>query len=73
MDEIMKYKTTRSTKEGFIRKAISVHGEGRYVYTKVDYINNKTPVTIICKTHGEFKQRPDNHLHGAGCPECRYI
>jgi very-short-patch-repair endonuclease len=25
---------------------------------------------IACKKHGEFEQRPDNHLRGDGCPSC---
>lgn len=73
MDEINKYESTRKTKEDFIKDSIAVHGEGTFIYTKVIYINNKTPVTLICPLHGEFEQRPDHHLHGAGCPVCRYI
>lgn len=73
MDEINKYKTMRKTTDDFIKDSIAVHGEGTFIYTKVKYINNKTPVILICPLHGEFEQRPDNHLHGAGCPVCRYI
>ena len=55
--------------EEFIAKAKRVHGD-KYDYSKVNYINNKTPVCIICPEHGEFWQRPDNHLQGQGCPVC---
>lgn len=55
--------------ESFIEKAKEVHGN-RYDYSKVQYINYKTKVCIICKEHGEFWQAPDNHLHGQGCIEC---
>lgn len=57
------------TTEEFIKKAKEVHGD-KYDYSKVEYKTNKTPVTIICPIHGEFKQRPANHLSGNGCKKC---
>lgn len=60
----------RSNKDEFINKAITVHGN-KYDYSKVEYINCDTLVTIICPEHGEFKQTPYNHLHGCSCPNCR--
>lgn len=59
----------KNSKETFVEKAKSKHGD-KYDYSKVEYINNKTPVIIVCKRHGEFKQRPDSHLHGKGCYYC---
>jgi len=64
----------RKTAEKFIEDARKVHGD-KYDYSKVEYINAKTPVTIICPEHGEFERTPDNHLHGShglglGCPNC---
>lgn len=53
----------------FEEKARKVHGD-KYIYTLVNYINNSTDVDIICRIHGVFKQRPQNHLNGAGCPYC---
>lgn len=53
----------------FIEKAHIVHGD-KYDYSKVEYINNQTPVCIICPVHGEFWQRPINHLQGQGCHKC---
>jgi hypothetical protein len=55
--------------EEFIQKAKLVHGD-KYNYSKVEYINNHTKVTIICPKHGEFKQQPANHLNNMGCPKC---
>ena len=55
--------------ETFIEKAIAVHGD-KYDYSKVNYIGNKIPVTIICPKHGEFSSRPNDILMGHGCPEC---
>ncbi|MBR4699500.1 MAG: hypothetical protein IKP16_06090 [Prevotella sp.] len=57
------------TTEEFIAKAKAVHGD-RYDYSKVEYINNSTPVVIVCSEHGAFEQRPHNHLNGNGCPKC---
>jgi hypothetical protein len=46
-----------------------VHGD-RYDYSRVDYINSKTPITIVCREHGPFEQKPNAHLTGHGCPAC---
>lgn len=59
----------QDTTESFIKKAQSVHG-GRFDYSKVDYKNAHTHVTIICADHGPFKQSPSNHLAGKGCDKC---
>jgi len=55
--------------DGFVNKAKSIHGN-KYDYSKVDYIDSKTKVKIICEEHGEFEQQPYNHLRGKGCPKC---
>ena len=57
-----------NTKE-FVEKSIIVHGD-KYDYTNVNYINNITPVDIICKEHGSFFQKPSHHLQGCNCPVC---
>ena len=59
----------KSNTEEFIKKAKKVHGD-KYDYSKVNYIGSKIEVTIICPEHGEFKQRPNDHLNGIGCPKC---
>jgi len=43
-----------------------------YEYGGGKYINNKTEIEITCPKHGNFLQRPDNHLSGAGCEYCNY-
>ena len=57
------------TTEDFIKKGNLVHN-GKYDYSKVNYIDAKTKVCIICPEHGEFWQKPGNHLFGQRCPEC---
>ena len=61
----MKAKTTKQ----FIEKAKQVHGN-KYDYSKVEYVNNRTKVCIICPIHGEFWQTPNDHLDGCGCKKC---
>lgn len=57
------------TRDSFIEKANSIFN-GKYSYEKVNYVDYKTEVTITCPIHGDFKQRPSNHLKGHGCPHC---
>ena len=53
----------------FIKRSIAIHGN-KYDYSKVDYVNVKTKIIIICNKHGEFIQQPRNHLIGYGCAIC---
>ena len=62
--------TRALNKELFIEKAKEIHGD-IYDYSKVEYVNNKTKVCIICPEHGEFWQIPCNHLKGTKCPCCQ--
>ncbi len=56
------------TKEMFIEKAKSVHGDN-YNYDQVNYVNNHTKVIIYCKKcEDTFSQVPSSHLLGSGCP-----
>lgn len=57
------------TREEFIRRAREVHGD-KYNYDKSEYIGYDQPIVITCKRHGDFLQRPNDHLHGAGCGKC---
>lgn len=59
----------RMTQEDFIRRATEMH-DSKYDYSKVKYVDYRTKVTIGCSIHGEFKQTPDDHLQGKGCPKC---
>ena len=58
-----------SKQEKYIEKVIKKHGE-RYDLSKIDYINSTTPVTIICKNHGEFSKIPAELLRDGGCKKC---
>lgn len=61
----------RMTQEEFIRRAREIHGD-KYDYSKVNYVNSNTKVTIICPVHGEFQQAPSEHLVGKGCRQCYF-
>jgi hypothetical protein len=61
--QLIKYK--------FIEEFKKFHGN-KYDYSKVNYINARTKITIICPEHGEFEQLPYNHKRGNGCPKCLY-
>jgi hypothetical protein len=63
-------KGMRLTTEQFTEKANNTH-DYKYDYSKTVYVNAKTPIIIICNEHGEFTQRPTDHLHRkTGCPIC---
>ena len=62
----------KDCKDSFIEKAKQVHGD-KYDYSKVEYECSKKNVCIICPEHGEFWQKPANHLSGQGCPICGCI
>ena len=57
------------TATDFITSAEKTHGK-RYDYSLVEYVNNNTPVTIICHKHGPFLQTPKVHKLGSGCSRC---
>lgn len=66
----------RMTTEGFIARAIDLHGSC-YDYSKVVVNGSDNKVIIICPEHREFLISPNNHLRkgagegrGRGCPEC---
>ena len=59
----------RNSVESFIERAKQRHGD-KYDYSQVEYVDNRTKVTIVCPEHGPFSQTPSDHIQGAGCPKC---
>jgi hypothetical protein len=55
--------------EDFVEKATKRQNY-LYDYSKVNYINAREKVCIICKIHGDFLQSPNDHLNGRGCQKC---
>jgi hypothetical protein len=62
-------KTKTGTTEGFIKKAIERHGQV-YDYSQVIFKKAIKKIKIICSKHGIFRQTPNRHLQGQGCPKC---
>ena len=55
--------------EDWIKAASKLHNN-KYDYSKVNYVDAKTKVCIVCPEHGEFWQKPSAHMQGRGCPIC---
>lgn len=54
----------------FISELYNIYGDN-YDYSKINYVNAKTDVEIICKKHGSFMTNPSALLNGHGCKNCR--
>lgn len=54
----------------FIERSIEIHKD-KYDYSKVEYINSATKVSIFCKKHAKlFRQVAGYHMTGSNCPDC---
>jgi Zn finger protein HypA/HybF involved in hydrogenase expression len=63
----------RYNTETFIELAKKKHGETRYDYHQVFYVNGRTKVKIKCnKCSNVFFQKPIGHIGGHGCPHCAF-
>lgn len=60
----------RKSKETYLKQLINLYGD-TYDLSKVEYKNKYSPVTLVCKTHGEFSQQAVNLLKGKGCGKCQ--
>ena len=56
-------------KDEFIKRANNIH-KNLYDYSKIEYVDTRTKIKIICKKHGSFLQTPQKHMSGRGCPTC---
>lgn len=59
----------KMTNDEFKSRANKMHNNF-YDYSKTDYHDIKSSVTITCPIHGDFTQRAETHLLGHGCPKC---
>ena len=55
--------------EQFVIDAKKIHND-KYDYSLVEYNKAHDKIKIICKIHGIFEQKPNNHLNGQDCPKC---
>lgn len=65
MNKLQKIRAASS----FVAKALLIHSN-LYSYGNVVYDGAYSKIIITCKVHGEFTQRPNDHLNGCGCPKC---
>lgn len=62
---------SKYTNNEWIIFAKITHGD-TYDYSRVEFISSSKPVTIGCKIHGWFDQRPTNHIISKiPCNKCR--
>jgi G:T-mismatch repair DNA endonuclease (very short patch repair protein) len=54
----------------FISQSNKIHNN-KYTYVE-EYKGSHTSIGIKCPKHGIFKQTPNSHLRGRGCPECQW-
>jgi len=59
----------RLSTEDFVRQAREIHGDF-YDYSQVEYKTADSLITIVCPTHGSFRQKPRVHSGGSGCKQC---
>jgi len=59
------------TQAEFISRSLITHNN-KYSYDKAIYKTIITKINIICPLHGEFYQRPYDHINGHGCKKCQY-
>ena len=71
----MKYEINKNMidKEKRFKDKSSIVHNGKYDYSKTEYVDSLTKVCIICPIHGEFWQTPQAHIRGNGCPKCANI
>ena len=61
------------SQDEYLDRCREVHGD-RYDYSKVEYVNSNTKITIKCHIHGEFLKNPNKHINeGEGCKTCAFI
>lgn len=59
----------RITQRKMLDRFAEAHGN-TYDYSLAVYRGQQDPITIICKRHGKFQQKPEYHWNGSGCPWC---
>ncbi len=53
----------------FKQEMFDLYGD-QYDFKNSEYVNTKTELTAICKTHGEFSKAPFSLLNGSACDKC---
>jgi hypothetical protein len=53
----------------FLERAVGVWAR-KFDYSRTQFVDSHSPITIICPKHGPFTQIPYVHLKGHDCPAC---
>lgn len=71
MNDPRKDKRKPYTQEEFLEKCKFIHGD-KFDYSLVNYINNKTEISLICQKHGVFSIKPQSLISSRahGCQKC---
>lgn len=56
--------------ETFIKKSKSIYGD-KYEYLDDSFTSYEENVKVVCKNHGVFEQKMDNHFRYDGCKKCK--
>lgn len=56
--------------ETFVAKSKSMHGN-KYEYLNDSFTPSDEKVKVICREHGVFEQKMDNHFRYDGCKKCK--
>jgi hypothetical protein len=60
----------RLTQEEVVWRIQKIYGD-RYSTEKINYVNARTKVEVVCKKHGPFMAVPHDLFRHHGCPICR--
>jgi hypothetical protein len=63
-------KKIRKSLDTLLDQFEKIHGT-TYDYSNVNYLGSNYKIEIICKIHGSFLQRPNDHIAGSGCSKCK--
>lgn len=55
----------------YIERGKKIH-DNKYTYDKFVYERANARSIITCPIHGDWEQRPNDHVRGDGCPKCKY-
>lgn len=62
-------KGPKTSFDEFVTKSRATHGD-RYEYLSLGYSGVKDDASIVCATHGVFRQQAYHHMRGHGCKHC---
>lgn len=61
----------RITTEEYVNRLKKSCNNENIVFDKIKYVNNHTPITLVCKMHGEWQTLPSSLLNNIECPNCQ--